>query len=341
MNSQAGGSSTDLSISLVVPLRDEAATVQMLLDSIASQTRQPDEIVLVDGGSVDNTVEQLRAASLHDERIRVVEAGEASPGRGRNIGIENARYDWIALTDAGIRLEPTWLERLVEAVKRNPEVSIVYGNYEPITTSFFERCAALSYPAPKQQWPGGWMRAPFIASTLLRREAWKTAGGFPDLRAAEDLIFLERLREHGFKEAWAPTATVWWQLQPTLGRTFRRSSLYSRHNVWVGRQWDWHYGVARKYILALPFIVLAIAHSLWWLLVPLLVMLARVAWSIWRRREGRGVLWMLNPAQFLTVAIIILTIDAATFIGWAQALWQKQEQKERQAPSASHLKYKD
>jgi glycosyltransferase involved in cell wall biosynthesis len=338
MKSQPDGSSTDFHVSLITPVRDEAATIQMLLDSIAAQTRQPDEIVFVDGGSVDETVERLRAASCQDTRIRIIEAGEASPGRGRNIGIEAARYEWVALTDAGIRLDPTWLDRLVEVAMRDSSVAVVYGNYEPVVTSFFERCAALSYPPPKQERPGGLMRGPSTASMLLRRSVWESVGGFPDLRAAEDLIFMERIRERGFKEGWSPQATVRWQLQPTLGRTFRKFVLYSRHNVWAGRQWDWHYGVARKYILMLPFVVMALAHSLWWLIVPLLITLARVAKSIWNRREGRGLLWLLNPAQFVGVAAIILTIDAATFIGWAQAAWQKPEQAEAVAPSTDHPK---
>lgn len=338
MKPQPQGSSTDFHVSLVVPVRDEAATIEALLDSIAAQTRQPDELVFVDGGSVDDTLARLRAASRQNTRIRIIEAGEASPGRGRNIGIEAARHEWVALTDAGIRLEPTWLERLTEVAALDSSVAVVYGNYEPVVTSFFERCAALSYPPPKQERPGGRMRGPSTASMLVRRSVWEAVGGFPDLRAAEDLIFMERIRERGFKEGWSPQASVRWQLQPDMARTFRKFVLYSRHNVWAGRQWDWHYGVARKYILALPFIVLALAHSLWWLVVPLLITMARVAKSIWNRREGRGLLWLLNPAQFMGVAAILLTIDAATFIGWAQAAWQKPEWETRRAASTDHPK---
>jgi glycosyltransferase involved in cell wall biosynthesis len=337
MNPQANDPSGGLQVSLIVPVRDEAATVSALLNSIASQTRQPDEIVFVDGGSVDDTLEQLRAANRQTERLRIIEAGEASPGRGRNIGIEAARCEWVALTDAGIRLEPTWLERLSEVAASEPSIAVVYGNYEPVTNSFFERCAALSYPPPKQLRPGGPMRGPSTASMLLRREVWERVGGFPDLRAAEDLIFMERIRQHGFKEGWSPQATAWWQLQPSLALTFRKFVLYSKHNVWAGRQWDWHYGVARKYLLFLPFIVLAMVHSLWWLAVPLLLTLARVAKSIWRRREGRGVLWLLNPLQFLGVALILLTIDAATFIGWGQALLRRQPGVTAHAPGSAEV----
>ncbi|HXG68173.1 MAG TPA: glycosyltransferase [Blastocatellia bacterium] len=314
---------TPIMVSLVVPVRDEAATIQTLLDSIAAQSRQPDEVVFVDGGSVDDTVARLRDAGLRDNRIRVIEAGDATPGRGRNVGIAAARCEWIALTDAGIRLEPQWLEKLVEAVRRDPAVEVVYGNYEPAAASFFERCAALAYVAPKAERPGGRMRGPSTASSLLRREVWEAAGGFPDLRAAEDLIFMERVRERGCKVAWAAEATVWWQLQPTLGKTFRKFRVYSRHNVRAGWQRYWHYGVARQYLIGLLGVMLAAAHSPWWLALPVAGFLARVAKSIWMRREGRGVWQLLNPFQFAGVGIILLAIDLAMFLGWWQVAWKQ------------------
>jgi cellulose synthase/poly-beta-1,6-N-acetylglucosamine synthase-like glycosyltransferase len=304
----------------VIPVRDEASSIADLLSRIAAQTRQPDEVLIVDGGSRDGTVELLRAAASHDPTLRLIEAGEATPGRGRNVGIAAACCEWVALTDAGIRLEPDWLEQLVGVIEREPEVDVVYGNFEIATDTFFERCAALAYPPVKVERTEGRIRGPFIASSLLRREVWREVGGFPDLRAAEDLIFMEEIERRGFRIVWEPRATVWWELRPDFASTFRKFILYSRHNVWAGRARQWHYGVARQYALVALFIALAALNSAWWLVAIALWLGARTFRSIWRRREGRGLLWALNPAQFVGVASIILTVDLATFIGWAQAL---------------------
>jgi Glycosyl transferase 4-like domain len=167
----------------------------------------------------------------------------------------------------------------------------------------------------------GLMRGPSIASALIHRGVWAAVGGFPDLRAAEDLIFMERVREGGFRIGWAPSATVHWHLPPSLTRVFRRFALYAKHNVWAGRQHDWHYRIAGLYLAALPFLGLAAWHTAWWLSVPLAGAAARVAKSIWRRREDRGLTWLLNPLQFAVVGGILLTIDLATFSGWLQASW--------------------
>ena len=307
-------------VSLVVPVRNEASSIGALLESIQGQTLPPDEIVFVDGGSKDDTVRQLRRAAREDERIRLIEAGDATPGRGRNVGITAAKNEWIALTDAGTRPERTWLERLVDEVRRDTSLQVVFGHYEPVIVSFFERCAALAYVSPAQRRPGGMMRGPSIASALLRRSVWRAAGGFPDLRAAEDLIFMEAVNNHGFPTGWAPGAVIWWHLQPSLGRTIRKFVSYSRHNVRAGRQRHWHYGLARLYLACVPFIALGLVHSLFWLAVPALGALARVAKNIWDRRESRGLLWALNPFQFAGVGVVMACIDFATFWGWVEAL---------------------
>ena len=153
----------------------------------------------------------------------------------------------------------------------------------------------------------------------MRKSVWEAVGGFPDSRAAEDLIFMRRVEEAGFKIGWAPLATAWWQLRPDLKSTFQKFVLYSKHNVWAGMQRYWHYGIARQYGAYLGALTLVVLHAAWWGLVPLLGFGARTMKSIWVRREGRGLWWALNPVQFLGVAGLLLTIDIATLVGWLQA----------------------
>jgi len=145
----------DILVSLVIPVRNETATVADLLTSIHSQTVPANEVLFVDGGSLDNTVEILRGAAERDSSLHILEAQDATPGRGRNIGIEAASNDWIALTDAGICLESTWLERLIEGVEQNPSANLVFGAYEARADTFFQQCAAAAYVAPKQLRPVG------------------------------------------------------------------------------------------------------------------------------------------------------------------------------------------
>ena len=308
---------TDLPISLVVPIRNEEESIENLIESIIRQTRQPDEIVLVDGGSTDSTVQTAERLLAKNAKIKLIRTDGATPGKGRNIGIEAARNEWIALTDAGIVLETDWLENLAKAADR---ADIVYGNYSPLIRNLFEKCALISYAPPRQQ---DKIRGRSVASMLLLRSVSEKVGGFPDLRAAEDLMFMERAEAAGFRVATAPKAMVHWQLRPDVASTFRKFALYSKHNVWAGRQWDWHYGVAKQYLLLLPFIVLAIFHSWWWLLAIPLWLFARTAKRILAHKYEFGMATLFDPRVFFGVAGLILVIDAATFIGWGQALMSK------------------
>lgn len=309
-----------MNLSLVIPLKNEASSIEILIKSILSQEFHPFEIILVDGGSTDNTVQLARELTKADSRFRVIEAGKAMPGRGRNIGVANASCDWIAFTDAGINLDAHWLKNLVKTAKENPAAAIVYGNYSPQLNSFFDKCATIAYVSPAI--PGS-IRGKFIASCLLKKEVWEKSGGFPDWRATEDLVFMENAEKAGFQVAVAPEAMVYWQLRPGIASTFKRFDLYSKYNVWAGRQAFWHYGVARQYAIMLIPVLLAVFHSWYWLLLIPAWMMARTAKRIVLHRSEFGWKPLFNPAVFFIIMVITLVIDAATFSGWIKALVNK------------------
>ncbi|MEJ7583467.1 MAG: glycosyltransferase [Acidimicrobiales bacterium] len=311
-----------MGLSVVVPVKDEAPTVATLVASLRRQSLPPDEVIFVDGGSRDATAATIEALTADEPRFRLIRAGDATPGRGRNVGIEHAAHEWVGLTDAGIELDRHWLDRLVRVVEQEPACDIVYGSFEPAAPTFFQRCAAIAYVQALRPSPLGPVRDPSIASALLRKEAWRRAGGFPDLRAAEDQIFMRRLQRQGSRVACAPEARVTWHLQPTLRATFARFRTYSRHNVVAGEQASWHHGVARLYGVALVPVLLGSVHRRAWLALPVAGGTARIGRTLWRRREGRGIGWVLRPDRFALVGVILAVIDAATFVGWAEGAMQ-------------------
>lgn len=307
-------------VSLVIPVYNESATVGKLIATIDEQTYPPTEVILVDGGSTDNTVELINKAAAGKEKYRVIEAGRAMPGKGRNIGAANAKYDWIAFTDAGIKLDQRWLENLVMKKEEDSNAAVVYGGFSPQVSKLFDKCAAISYVPPMQE---GRIRTKSIASCLMKKEVWEKTGGFPDWRAAEDLALIEKAEEIGFKDIEAPAALVTWQLQPDLASTFRKFKLYSCYNVWAGRQGQWHYGIARQYLVVLAFLLLGIFHKWYWLLALPVWILARAVKRTWSNRQEFGSKIIFNPGILFMVAVITLTIDAATFSGWVKAVRQR------------------
>ena len=95
-------------VSLIVTVRDDRQGFAHLLEAMADQVEPPDEIVVVDGGSKDGTLQELEDRQQDLPPVRVFVAPGANIAAGRNIAVREARYDWIACTDAGCRPIPGW-----------------------------------------------------------------------------------------------------------------------------------------------------------------------------------------------------------------------------------------
>ena len=99
----------DSGISAVVPTLNDRDGLDQLIHALAQQTRAPDEVVVVDGGSTDGTKELLDAWRAEtDVPVKFIVGQSLSIGSARNAGVEAAAHDWIAYTDAGCRPIPGW-----------------------------------------------------------------------------------------------------------------------------------------------------------------------------------------------------------------------------------------
>src|SRR6478672_1234521 len=205
-----------MKISVVIPVRDEESSIRTLLDSLLAQSQRPDEIVITDGGSTDATREIVSEYIQTGAPIKLIEVDHALPGRGRNLAISGSQFDWIALIDAGIRPEQTWLRRLVEKAEGDNSVDVVYGSWTPVTDSFFKECAAIAYVPPAILINGAYLRPRSIASALMRKTVWRAVGGFPEhLRSGEDLVFMNNIDAAGYRCVFEPRALVQLELKPS------------------------------------------------------------------------------------------------------------------------------
>jgi glycosyltransferase involved in cell wall biosynthesis len=241
------------------------------------------------------------------------------PGRGRNVAAAHAAGEWLAFIDAGIRPAPDWLERLA-ARARETGADAVYGNWEPVADTFFKECAAVAYVPPPVETEAGWVRPRFIASSLMRREAWRAAGGFPEhLRSAEDLLFMDEVERRGFRAVSEPRAVVRWDIQPNLRRTLRRFAVYSRNNIRAGLWRRWQRAIFRRYALLALTALPAFALGPRWLLVTLalwlLMLAARAAAAIRRQRRAFPASLGRNLLRLVALVPLIAALDAAAVAG--------------------------
>lgn len=309
-----------MKISVVIPVRNEEQSIGTLLEALLAQSLPPDEIVITDGGSTDATVAIIQNYVNRGAPIRLIRTTKALPGRGRNLAAARAGNEWLAFTDAGIRPAPNWLDELAARARKDSTADVVYGSYEPVVDTLFKECAAISYVSPPAEIDGSLSRSQFIASALMRRVVWERVGGFPEhLRSAEDLLFMQRVKQEHFNIAYAPDAVVQWELQPNFWRTLRRFTIYSRNNLRAGLWKQWQRPILSRYLVLVLLALPAALLGKWWLAVPLafwlLLLLLRAVVVIWRNRSAYPAGAWRNALRLLIIMPLIAVLDLGLILG--------------------------
>ncbi|HIQ04229.1 MAG TPA: glycosyltransferase [Anaerolineae bacterium] len=316
-----------MTVSVICTVLDEGAAIRPLLDSLLAQTRPPDEVVIVDGGSSDDTVAQIEAyADRLPLRVLVVPGANISTGRNR--AIEAATGDVIASTDAGVRLDPHWLEKLIAPFENDPRVAAVAGFFLPDPRSPFEvALGATVLPLHGDVEPDRFL--PSSRSVAFTRAAWEAVGGYPEwLDYCEDLIFDLRLRDVTGGFAWAPEAVAYFRPRPSLHAFFRQYYRYARGD---GKADLWRLRHAIRYSTYLVAVPALLGHALWGRWMRWLGWLGLVAGGLaycWRPFQRLRQLWgPLAWSQRLyataLIPLIRVTGDVAKMLGYpAGWLWR-------------------
>jgi N-acetylglucosaminyl-diphospho-decaprenol L-rhamnosyltransferase len=228
-----------LAASLVVTVLNEAAALPALLESIEAQAVRPDEVIFVDAGSSDGTAELLEAWAESWPGATVLAAPGSNIAQGRNVGIRAAQGPIIAVTDAGVALAPSWLERLLDALTIDRDAAVAAGFFRADAQNVFEwAMGATVLPLDDDIEPARFL--PSSRSIAFRRAAWEAVGGYPEwLDYGEDLVFDLALRAAGYRFVWTPDAVVWFRPRGTLAAFFRQYYRYARGdgkaNLWRNR----------------------------------------------------------------------------------------------------------
>ena len=215
-------------VSLVMTIRDEATTLPALLESIRQQTLRPSEIIIVDGGSDDRSVEILRQWSTRLP-LKVLEHPGASISLGRNVGIEQATSEIIAVTDAGVRLDRDWLQHLVAPLSQTTSVfDVSAGFFQPDPHNEFEAALAAT-TLPDLDEIDGRSFLPSSRSVAFRK-SWFDAGvRYPEwLDYCEDLVFDLRLKQAGARFAFQPAAIARFRPRPDVRAFWNQYYRYAR-----------------------------------------------------------------------------------------------------------------
>jgi glycosyltransferase involved in cell wall biosynthesis len=301
-----------VTVGVVIPCRNEARWLAEVLNALALQDRRPDEVTVVDDGSVDGTtavVEEWRRRHP-DLQVRIV----AGPSRGVaaavNAGVEATTTDVVVRLDGHCRPAADYIARAVALITL-PGVGVVGGVWiiEPGAASLEAEAIAIAAAHLLGSGDASYRRTRIFERAevdtvpfgCFKRSLWQELGGFDErLESNEDYDFNYRVRQRGLRIVLDPQIRCTYYARPTMRALARQ---YSRYGWWKARM-----------LLRRP-------RAIRWrqvlpaLLVPaLLVVCAGMVF-------GGGYGWWWTLAVYPVATVIGAAHAAATRGRWAATAW--------------------
>lgn len=116
-------------ISVIVPVYNTEKYLHRCIDSILAQTFTDFEVLLIDDGSTDSSGTICDEYAAKDSRVRVFHKANGGVSSARNLGLDNAKGEWISFVDADDWVENNWLEILLEIISKDDDLKIVRFGY--------------------------------------------------------------------------------------------------------------------------------------------------------------------------------------------------------------------
>ena len=201
----------NVSISIIIPIYNAENEIERCIRSIYAQTFKDYEIILVNDGSKDNSLDVCRQFADKDARIKVLNKENGGSGSARNAGIDAASGKYIYFCDADDEISENLLERVYCEAEKGEYDLVVFSVYAKVIDSktgdvkreyyttqencFLENRQAFRNEFSRLYYEGVLFGAPY--NKLFKRDIIaKENIRFPDLRRGQDEVFNMRYYQH-------------------------------------------------------------------------------------------------------------------------------------------------
>lgn len=269
-----------MNISVIVPCYNEANNIRECLKSLAEQDYGGNyEVVVVDGNSTDETQVLIKEFVKDRSNIRMITEPKKGAAAARNSGINNARHDYVAFTDADCQVPSDWLACLADnytRIKSKSDSVIGVGgrNIVSVNATDFRKAIEIaldSFPGSFRSVQGRQFKASVFvpslstANALYERKKIIEIGYFDESleSEAEDADLNFRLNSRGYKFLFVPDSFVWHKLRLDPKAWFKNMFRYGKGRARLLKRfpemWNIHYvlplffAVIMLLILFFPF----------------------------------------------------------------------------------------
>lgn len=243
-------------VSLICTVWNEEENISNLIESIISQTHQPDEFVIVDGGSTDNTLSLIESYSKKYPILKLIKTKKCNIAEGRNIAISNSKGEIIIGADGGGCIyDKDWIKNLIQGF--NNQIGFGRTTYSA-NNKFQETMGKIltkngNYGSSR--------------NIIFLKKIWKEAGGYPEnFYGGEDTLFNERIYSLGYKPVNISNAVGYRAMRNSYKGLFNQ---FKNFGHWDGVNLKTYGRVPKRYILAIVLSYLAIPFAV--LASPLLI----------------------------------------------------------------------
>jgi len=215
---------------------NEGITIRQLINKLTIQNHGISEILIIDGGSQDKTVNIIKKLQRKYRFIKLIINKNCTRSEGRNIAVNNAKNEIIVMTDAGCLPKKNWITNIVKPLS-DSKVDVVAGFYEMVYKNKFQKAESFFLGVLPEDYSSGFL--PSTRSIAFRKSIWKKIGGFSeDLDdTAEDTMFNYRLINNKANIKLVKNAVVEWGMPNNIceffDKIFRYAKGDAKSKIWI------------------------------------------------------------------------------------------------------------
>jgi len=228
--------------SVIIPLYNDATYIERCLRSVLDQDYPPGhyEIIIVDGGSSDGSRELVDRAVVNDGRVRVFHNPKKIVSEALNLGLKEAKGQFIVRVDSHCVLEPDYVRQCVDALQASGAAN-VGGPMRPVGSGLVGQGLALALCNPFGIGNSRFhyvTKSPEYVDTVylgaFRRDVFEKVGLFdPSLTRNQDDEFNYRLRLSGERVLLVPEIKSWYFCRNSLSAIWKQHFGYGFWKVFV------------------------------------------------------------------------------------------------------------